>query len=370
MKFISFITFLTCFFTTPREKTTSIVNNLRVEEGMSELQVDQIFQYLQEVPENSNISIALVKNDRTIFYGVYKEGKTLRTISNKNSVYEIGSLTKVFTANILSQLYVERKIQRLLDPVNRYYKRPFANHQSISFLSLANHTSGLPTLPTNFDYSKTDPKNPFKAYDRVAFYDYLYKKMRFEYRPNTTIGYSHIGSAILGMTLCKIEQKPFELMLRERILDPLSMASTGTRRDIAGNRLVPGLTAEGEKASNWDFNMMTPAGGMVSSAYDLGNFIRAQFENPSKSTLLTHEMTFKNKSQAVGLGWMYYLKEKRPILFQNGTSGGYQSVMVVDKDAKSGVVILANCKLANTKNASVFDDLAFELLQSLDTSLN
>ncbi len=348
------------------QKKIATVNKLVLINGMNEAQSNSIFQHLKEVPDHSNISIALVKKDTTVFYGVYKEDNSLKTISNKNTVYEIGSLTKVFTANLLAQMIVERKIQRLEDPINKYYKRPFANHEAISFLSLANHTSGLPALPSNLKISKANQLNPFRTYDQTAFYDYLYKKMRFEYNPGTISWYSHFGSTLLGITLCKIEQKPFEDLLMSRILTPLSMTSTSTKRSKVKDKLVQGLSAKGNPTPNWDFNIFTAAGGMLSSATDLEKFVRAQFQNPSSSTNLTHQITYQNEEQiAIGLGWFYYLVDGKPILFQNGSSGGYQSCMMIDKKGEKGIIILANCSLAKRKEKTIFDELAFELLEGL-----
>lgn len=348
------------------QKKITIDNKLRLYKGMQSEQLFSIFNKLENIPEYSNISIALVQKDTTIFYGVYKENNSLITIPNKNTVYEIGSLTKVFTSNLLAQMLVDQKIQRLKEPINKYYKRSFANHEAISFLSLANHTSGLPALPSNLKINKSNIINPFKGYDQNLFYDYLYKKIRFEYNPGTTSWYSHFGTALLGITLCKIEQKPFEQLLIDRILAPLSMSSTSTKREKVREKLVQGLNAKGEPMPNWDFNIFTSAGGMLSSVSDLEHFLRAQFENPTNSTNLTHQITYKNEENvAIGLGWLYYLKDGKPLLFQNGSSGGYQSSMVLDKEAKTGVIVLANCSLINTKESAIFDDLAFELLKSL-----
>lgn len=348
------------------QKQTPTVNNLRLKDGVSISQLKTIFSQLKNLPTHSNVSMALLKNDTVFFYGVYKEENELVSISNKNTVYEIGSLTKVFTSNLLAQFVIDRKIQRLNDPVNKYYKRPFANHGEISFLSLANHTSGLPALPSNLKLNKVNPLNPFKNYDQTAFYEYLYSKMRFEYNPGSTSWYSHFGTALLGISLCKIAQQPYESILQENILKPLEMTNTSTRREKVKEKLVQGLNAKGLPTPNWDLNIFIPAGGMLSSVNDLAKFAQSQFLNPTESTSLTHEITYKTEENvAIGLGWLYYLKNERPILFQNGTSGGYQSTMAIDKESKKGVIILANCSLVNTKEKAIFDDLAFELLDSL-----
>lgn len=347
------------------QKQLPTVNKLRLDK-ITPQQGTYIFNALKDVPEHTNISIAVLKKDTTLFYGVYKEKNSLITISNKNTVYEIGSLTKVFTSNILAKMIVDKKIQRLNDPINKYYKRPFANHVAISFLSLANHTSGLPTLPSNLKLNKVSPLNPFKTYDQMAFYDYLYKKMRFEYSPGTTSWYSHFGTALLGITLCKIAQQPYEDLLSNTVLQPLGMNNTSTKRSKVKDKLVQGLNAKGQPTPNWDLNIFTPAGGMLSSTNDLELFARAQFENPSASTLLTHAITYSNdENVALGLGWLYYLSQEKPVLFQNGTSGGYQSTLIIDTKEKQGIIILANCSLANTKEKSTLDDLAFKLLESL-----
>ena len=76
-------------------------------------------------------------------------------LNNYQSIFEIGSITKVFTANLLAKAVIDNKV-KLNENINDYLNIKFKNDISISFKSLANHTSGLPRMPTNFEVEKLD----------------------------------------------------------------------------------------------------------------------------------------------------------------------------------------------------------------------
>ncbi len=88
----------------------------------------------------------------------------MKSIKNQNKIFEIGSITKVFTSSVLASLVVDNRL-KLNDFVNNYYPFAFNNNSKISFLDLANHTSGMPRLPENLDVS--NKLNPYKNYGSV-----------------------------------------------------------------------------------------------------------------------------------------------------------------------------------------------------------
>ena len=85
-------------------------------------------------------------------------------------------LSKVFTSTILANFVIDEKIN-LNDNINGYLKTSFNNNTEISFINLANHTSGLPPLPSNLDLTKVNPENPYKEYKEKELEEYLTKHL-------------------------------------------------------------------------------------------------------------------------------------------------------------------------------------------------
>src|SRR5690554_7940999 len=124
----------------------------------------------KEFPNNTQLSIALIQNDKIEYYGIIKQNDSIKFIENQNKIFEIGSITKVLTATLLTSLVEEGQIN-LTDNINRYYPFPFKNNTKLTFQSLANHSSGLPRLPSNLVF--LDPDNPYRHYNKSYLDKYL-----------------------------------------------------------------------------------------------------------------------------------------------------------------------------------------------------
>ena len=111
-----------------------------------------IYSQVKDFPNKTQLSIAVLKDNTVKYYGIIKENDTINSIEIQNKIFEIGSITKVFTASVLASLSVDHKLE-LSDYINNYYPFRFNSNTKISFLDLANHTSGLPRLPENLDLS-------------------------------------------------------------------------------------------------------------------------------------------------------------------------------------------------------------------------
>jgi len=121
------------------------------------------------------LSIGLLRNDSLFVFGYGETAKGNKTAPTADNLFEIGSISKTFTATLLADL-VERGKLKLTDPVNRYLPDSIPalqkDGQPITLLTLSNHTSGLLRLPVNLNLFAS-PINPYKTYDRVALFAYL-----------------------------------------------------------------------------------------------------------------------------------------------------------------------------------------------------
>src|ERR1700733_12200103 len=161
---------------------------------------------------------------RVITYGHLEKGDT-RPL-NGDTIFEIGSETKVFTSLLLADM-VQRGEVALGDPVAKYLptgtKMPERNGRSITFVDLATHTSGLPRLPANM--SPKDPANPYADYSVEQLYQFL-----ATYQLTRDIGseyeYSNLGGGLLGHVLALRARMTYEALVESRICTPLEMNST------------------------------------------------------------------------------------------------------------------------------------------------
>jgi len=322
-----------------------------------------IFSKTKDFPENTQVSIAIIKNGITIYYGILKSDQSLKTAENQTKVFEIGSLTKVFTATVLASLVADKKV-KLTDEINRFYPFTFKNNVKITFETLANHTSGLPRLPSNINLS--DISNPYKNYGSDQLYEYLKNGLNLQNKSEKKYDYSNLGAGLLGNTLAVSQKTTFTELLQKRIFDRFKMNNSYTNSKDLGSKLVEGLNADGQKVSNWDFDVLFGGGGILSTTEDLSKFATAQFDLKNTDLTLTRTPTFTvSEKMKIGLGW-HILKTQsgKNLFWHNGGTAGYSSSMVVDTDNKTAVVILSNVSSFNPKMGNI-DQLCFELMKEI-----
>ncbi|KAB5490126.1 MULTISPECIES: serine hydrolase domain-containing protein [Flagellimonas] len=329
-------------------------------------QTDTIFSKLKDFSNGTQVSFAFIHNGNVDHYGAIRLNDTLQTIENHDKAFELGSITKVFTTTLLANYIIDSSLS-LDDRINGYFDFDFNEGLDFTFLELANHTSGLPSLPSNIHaLAFLTPKNPYKNYDGEKLEEYLKDKVALEYEKGTKSSYSNLGMGLLSYTLTKYSQKPFGQLLEERIFSKYGMASSTTKKEEVGNVLVKGLDDKGRPTPNWDSGALIGAGGIYSTTEDLSKFALAQFDTLNRELVLTRRKTFtENDSRDVGLGWfIIHRKNGAKWYWHNGGTGGYSTSMVLDVNTKNGVIILSNISAFHKKSRNV-DQLCFSLMDTL-----
>ena len=261
---------------------------------------------------------------------------------DEHTVFEIGSVTKTFTATILASMVRDGTV-RLDDPVAKYLPAsvhvPTRNGKRITLLNLATQHSGLPRLPSNIDAGAADP---YAHYGTKELYAFLngYTLTR---DPGAEFEYSNLGVGLLGVALANAAHTTYPALLRRRVLAPLGMtetsvATTGsTRARFAGPH-----TSEGEPARNWTFDALAPAGGITSTVADMLKYVRCNLgAGPLAQTCLFAQQPRATAAGArIGLVW--FTGGARGIVHHNGATEGYFSAVAVSADHTRGAVVLAN----------------------------
>lgn len=274
-----------------------------------------------------------------------------------DTVFEIGSLTKTFTATLLAQdvlsgdLTLDQPVAKLLPD----FKIPSRNSKQISLLDLATQYSGLPRLPTNM--SPADPANPYADYGADKLKSFL-SGYQLPRDPGASYEYSNLGFGLLGYALAQHAHATYDDLVQQRLFEPLQMTLSGmspTKQMRA--HLAAGHGDDGSPARNWAFGAMEGAGGIFSSTHDMLNYLRmnmGKIDMPGGSTnALAHEPRRDVGGGArIGLAWMTQPRSEGDFIWHNGSTGGYRSFLGFSADGKRGVVIMTN-------STTSVDDLGF-----------
>ena len=299
---------------------------------------------------------------RVVWYGRATNGDVPL---NGDTVFEIGSITKVFTSLVLADMALRREVA-LNDPIEKFLpagvRAPTRNGRSITLQDLATHTSGLPRMPSNF--APRDWANPYVDYSVAALYSFL-SSVTLTHDPGSTFEYSNIGYWLLGHLLALKSGTDYGTLVTSRVLKPQGMHDTAitlspgmTSRHAAGHNVML------EPVPNWDMAPPVAAGGALhSTANDLLTFLAAVLSGVdpairnATTLMLSAPRPTTEPNLKIGLGWNLGLLEERTIVFHGGGTGGYRSFIGLDRETGTGVVVLSN-----TNSEADLNDIGFHLL--------
>ena len=317
----------------------------------------EIRQILADRTGGENLGIGMVvgvidqKGRRVVSYGSL--AKDDKRPLNGDTVFEIGSMTKVFTSLVLMDM-VQRGEVALTDPVSKYLppnaKTPERNNRKITLQDLSTQSSGLPRMPSNFN--PRDALNPYADYSVEQMYQFL-----SGYQLTRDIGekyeYSNLGVGLLGHVLSLRAGMDYEALVRSRICEPLGMTSTRvTLSPEMKLRLAIGHSATLNAVPNWDLPTLAGAGALRSSANDLLTFLAANlgYVKTPLAAAMAAEVSIRRPTGSphmeIAYGWHIQTKDGKSIIWHNGGTGGYRTYMGYDPKRRAGVVVLSNISTA------------------------
>ena len=315
-----------------------------------------------EEKRSAGIVVGLLEPDgrtRVIAYGDPGPGQPAL---DGNSVFEIGSITKVFTATVLAQLVQEGKV-KLDDPAQRYLPSsvtlPARNGKAITLGSLSEQNSGMPRMPTNF--APADPANPYADYGAPRMYAFL-SGYQLPRDPGALFEYSNLGVGLLGHALSLATGQSYEELQRARVWKPLGMEHTAiSLTPWMKSHLALGHDVQGKLAANWDLDVLAGAGAIRSTTYDMLKFADANL-HPERGAL-QQAMAFAQQRRAtagpaagIGLNWIIQPAGTDTIVWHNGGTGGYRTYLGLLPSRKMAVVVMTNSTGAGA------DDIGAHLL--------
>lgn len=324
---------------------------------------DQEFKPLLDEYRHLGIVVGVIERGQHRYFSLGKNAQSKPV--DKESVFLINSMTKVFTGSLLGVLSAESKLDLDL-PIKEQSKRGEKFELgAISFLDLATHTSGLPRLPSNL-VSK-NKNDLYRDYTDELFRDY-FSATRNETRElaSRKYLYSNLGFGLLGFLMARQGGKSFSSLLKQKIFSPLKLKNTFVSEG-QDSRALAGFLKNGEQVlPRSGPESMQGSWAVYSSAQDLLRFL-SEAISPTQSShgrgidIAQKEYRDYGVGFSAGLGWS--IVKDTETRFKNGSSGGYHSIMMFNRKTQTALVLLSN---TDFKNNSLLENKAWRLFRALN----
>lgn len=370
---------------------SDIDTNGRVSSQQDQLVANTVLPFMRR-GSCPGIVIATIADNHTSIAGFGRTTLGSCNVPDENTIFEIGSLSKVFTATLLADMIEKGEIS-LDEPVTSILSSENLDtewtDENITLKHLVTHTSGLPRLPPCVSYARRlwaaltagDPYVKCSEDKLLA----PFQKERFEVKKagKERVGqfragdfkYSNYGFGLLGIILSRKTGMSYNEMVQKRISIPLGLTDTVTvlstaqqQRLATGYRsyLTIGSCYVAQIAGSWNLTeAIASAGALRSTAKDISRFLQANMGLMpsclfSAALKRSHGTLYSNKDIRVGMGWIYTEVDgfEEPVIFHNGMTGGYAAFLGFCENAHIGVAVLAN-------SSSKVDDIGFLILKQL-----
>ncbi len=350
--FMLAILFVSCDKSNPVQSKIMQTDNKLISEY--DKLVDNTFKEYSKMNYNSGFSIAIIDSDKIYKYNYGETSLGNGNLPNEYTLYEIGSITKVFSAITLYQFLSQQNID--INSAIKYYlpkkleNKLNKNGKEITFKHLLNHTSGLERISSDIPNNQ----NPYSGYDSTKIYDYLYTH-DLVYEPGKfplnekEIGaqYSNLAYALVGLILERNLHKSLNEIYNQYIFQKIAMNNTTLELINNGNLCSPHNPFG--KTEYWNMSGFAAAGGLKSNLNDLINFLQTCIYGSGNIYLdkaineCSKPTVYLNGFPVFGLGFeMYTNPSNKTIIVKDGGTGGFTCFIAYNKELKKAAVALFN----------------------------
>ncbi|WP_436771460.1 serine hydrolase domain-containing protein [Yinghuangia sp. YIM S09857] len=305
--------------------------------------------------KNVGAVVAAISGGAVEYAGAGRIGEGASAAPDAETLFEIGSVTKVFTSLLLARLAVAEAVhldEPLADLLPPWSQVPSRDGRHISLEHLATHTSGLPRLPKGMlKRALLRPGTPDPYANCTA--EMLLRGLaatKLGAVPGKRFRYSNLGGGLLGLALAERAGVGYQALVQREIAGPLGLSDTMVELDIGReSRMAQGHNKRGKAVRPWDMADLAGAGGLRSTAADLVTFVRAQL-HPESSPLgdavrLSHAVDHASSPfMRTHLGWVSVGPRGKTYrqFFHNGRTGGFASFVGFTPARDVAVVALTN----------------------------
>jgi CubicO group peptidase (beta-lactamase class C family) len=313
---------------------------------------------LQKKENLPGLYVGVLHSDQRSFYSAGYADPDKKIPFDSATNFEIGSITKTFTAFVLQSVLIEKGIPDT-SSILQYLPDSVQSNKmlaSISFLNLLNHTSGLPKLPDNMT-KDLNSKNPYDNYGQAELFAFLKKVVP---KPDGRSNYSNLGFGLAGILAERISGKTYPTLLEEYFFTPFNMktSSTGNAQGYFGK----------EKTSFWEMDALSAAGTIKSNAADILTYLQHMAEPPDETTTVVIDKLLEPTitmapNLSIGKAWLILQpKDNKPTIYwHNGGTYGFSTFAAFDRKNKNAVVVVAN----EFNKGEVTDMLGLRIMQKL-----
>jgi len=337
---------------------------------LGSVRADNVDDYIEKQLRELHIpgaSLAVVRDGQVVRargYGLADIELNVR--ATEDTVYEIGSNTKQFTAAAVMMLVEQGKIA-LDDKITKYFPEAPESWSSITVRHLLSHTSGIqnhvavPGWLNVFKTSITSETTP--ARDELLK---MFFKLPLEFQPGETWSYDNTGYYLLGIIIEKASGKSYWEFLAQRIFHPLGMTAT---RSTESQPIVPNRASGYEWVKDHFENrpILAPfiafsAGSILSTVEDMAKWDAALCGEKLLKKSSLHQMWAATKTNDgadasfdYGFGWFIGNYHGHHLVQHSGGTPGFSSVIYRFLDDKLTIILLTN------HSDRIVDQFALEL---------
>jgi serine-type D-Ala-D-Ala carboxypeptidase/endopeptidase len=316
--------------------------------------------------ERGSVIAGVLRNGVMSFHylenSIEENGKTQQTTnhilaSENQLVYEIASITKVFTGLLLAQA-VERGNLALTDNLGSLLKSVVTidsqDVAKITLEQLITHRSCLPRSPIEVKENTMPVGGPYAGFTKTALW-LEFKTLKIQVKEVCPYSYSNLGIGLVGEILAIRYGKPWHQLVKENITEPLGMRDTVQFLSGKTDRVAP-VFRHFEKGNSWEFDALAGAGALRSTPLDLLIFSKAILDGPSGKLGPAVERMLKPlaKIPSGEIGYAVNMSgppDKRTYWHSGATQ--YRSHWMIHADTKEAVVIMASTPYALIGQAEV-----------------
>lgn len=321
----------------------SFISTLSFGQDVSK-KIDSIIKDNYQKNPAVSISVGFIKNNEAYYTAYGNLNKESQVQVNKNSIFEIASITKMLTSNLIAQAVIEHKL-KLDDYIDNFLPKGYVLHANlknkIKISDLASHQSGLPDI----DFGKLialDPQQPINSVTEEMLTSMINNCSQLidygKYR------YSTISYTLLGQILEKVYNKSYDEIIRNKMITPLQLKNTLTK-DFNVKNSTTGYNPDGGVQEFFKWNVTAPAGLVKSNAADMVTFLKAVLNKETaigKAAIITEKIFYKDEKREMGLGTNIVTDDKNTIYMKSGDSMGQSSIICYNRAKNWGIVILLN----------------------------
>lgn len=311
--------------------------------------IDSIVKLNHLKNPNISISVGFINNDAE-FYTSYGHLSRVSDVKvDKNSVFEIASITKILTANLIAQAEIEGKLN-INDFMDDYLPKQYQLHENLQYKirisDLASHQSGLPDIDFR-QLIASNSQQPVSSVTEASLAQLINNaKELIDYG---NYRYSTIGYILLGQILEDIYDKSYASIFEEKMIQPLKLTGTFTNNFKTTNRTT-GYNPDGGVQEFFDWNVTAPAGLIKSNAVDMVTYLKAVLgvtNSFADASVLSENHFYSKNGIKIGLGLSIIQDGENEFFFKTGDLLGQSSIISYDRKNNWGLIILINQRDSN-----------------------